>query len=497
MNVCDDCKEVEICSCENFCIAPDGGITTGVDYIVTVVDKFGFKYTQEITGNAYGTLCIDISPPGFPKGFFNPFAGQLILSVALASTPLVPIQLIYGSLEYECISLIVKECPNSTSDVVIDPNEDTACCEPITHTVLEMQALVGSFEPNRWYIITDPQSSFGVLRIRARDASNLESKGTLLKGGRAFDVNYVLDDGGGNDIITYFRDELYNNTSTNLATTVSITPIIPIDGSWYNNDFIDCQPPTIPDISAAQIANSYIKTATLNLSSSTLSSLNSVIAMNGGTINTGGVSSVLDSVWMINGGIVNCTDATIHSTTLDNESIITADGNGALFATSANLNNIKNNSTLIVMGINGGNGTVVTRCNISEQISITIKGGESYSNKEISQSISTFDGSRVIAGDGAFSFIDSSLIANYNRSFIGQWLISAVAPRNITSLTDNNYTHNKTFRLDAGSSPITFTDNGVDIIMKGSSNAVLANEGDYVTFRFVGNVAYEIDRGIY
>lgn len=125
MDVCDECKVVEICSCENFCIAPDGGITAGEDYVLTLVDKFGTKYTQDITANVYGTLCVDIT--AFEDGFFNPYAGTLIVSIALASAPSTPLQLIYGSLEYECISLVVKKCPNSSSDVVIPPDEDCVC----------------------------------------------------------------------------------------------------------------------------------------------------------------------------------------------------------------------------------------------------------------------------------------------------------------------------------------------------------------------------------
>lgn len=116
---CEFCKEITICSCANFCLAPDGGITAGVDYILTLVDKFGIKYTQEITASVYGTLCVDIT--GFPDGFFNPYIGSLLVTIQLASAPEDDIQVVYGSLNYECISLKVKECPNSTSDVVISP----------------------------------------------------------------------------------------------------------------------------------------------------------------------------------------------------------------------------------------------------------------------------------------------------------------------------------------------------------------------------------------
>lgn len=150
MEVCDECKEIEICSCENFCIAPDGGLTAGEDYILTLTDKFGKKYTQEITVNVYGTLCVDIT--GFPDAFFNPYAGRLTVTLALASDPDTDIQVVYGSLNYTCISLVVKDCPNSTSDIVIPPDPD---CECVTQEMLDgfVESVTGNIVDN-----TDPQN---------------------------------------------------------------------------------------------------------------------------------------------------------------------------------------------------------------------------------------------------------------------------------------------------------------------------------------------------
>lgn len=126
MEICDTCKEIEICSCGNFCLAPDGGITAGEDYIITIIDRFQIKYTQTITATVYGTLCVDIT--GFPGGFFSPWGGRKILSVALASSPDVVNQVVYNSISYTCISLAVKECASTTSSVVIPPSDD---CDPV------------------------------------------------------------------------------------------------------------------------------------------------------------------------------------------------------------------------------------------------------------------------------------------------------------------------------------------------------------------------------
>lgn len=122
MDVCDECKVIEICSCEDFCIAPDGGITAGEDYVITITDKFGIKNTQEITATVYGTLCVDIT--GFPDAFFNPYAGTLIVTITLAGEA---VQVVYGSLNYTCISLVVKDCPNSVANPPTPAPADCIC----------------------------------------------------------------------------------------------------------------------------------------------------------------------------------------------------------------------------------------------------------------------------------------------------------------------------------------------------------------------------------
>lgn len=106
MDVCDECKAVEICSCEDFCIAPDGGITAATDYVVTVTDKFGIKYVKTINTGGYATICIDTSD--FPEGFFNPYAGMMI--VEIQETDETPVQVVYGSISYTCIALSIKDC---------------------------------------------------------------------------------------------------------------------------------------------------------------------------------------------------------------------------------------------------------------------------------------------------------------------------------------------------------------------------------------------------
>ena len=149
MEICDECYDVVICSCENFCLAPDGGITAGEDYILTLIDKFGDEYTQEITATAYATLCVDVSQ--FPDGFFNPFAGSWEITLATALDPGTDIQVVYGSISYTCISLRAKTC--SSSESVVIPSED---CECFTESMLPSKLVVASadFENPTTYINT-------------------------------------------------------------------------------------------------------------------------------------------------------------------------------------------------------------------------------------------------------------------------------------------------------------------------------------------------------
>lgn len=106
MDVCDECKVIEICSCEDFCLAPDGGITAATDYVVTITDKFGAKYIQTINTGGYATICIDTTD--FPEAFFNPHAGIMI--VEIEETDGTSVQVVYGSISYTCIALEINEC---------------------------------------------------------------------------------------------------------------------------------------------------------------------------------------------------------------------------------------------------------------------------------------------------------------------------------------------------------------------------------------------------
>lgn len=381
----------------------------------------------------------------------------------------------------------------------------------LTITVASLRALAGNYNPDVWYIVTDAVGSFGILRIRARDVNILEKQGTLTKGGKSYTVEYSIDDGAGNDAFTYWRDDINNNTAYNYFDIPAFIPSIPLDGTWNSNIFYVSNAPSISDASKFIMSSNHFDSGCLlslnhNGSASVPSiqvnntylgavcSLNITANSAGGLSTVDGLTAIGTSLVVVNNG------ASIAGTLICEACVVTVDDNGADGTTILGQCNIYGSTQLNIKGVTGGVGTTLTGCSIGGFINfVEIKGGESYQKKILTPAESTFDGSRTIIADGAFDFIDSALVANYNRSFIGIWTVTAAAPHNVTSFINRDvaFSHHVTFILGAGSSTMTFVDNGVDIIMKSSANAALANEGDYVTFRFVGQVGYEVDRGIY
>lgn len=380
----------------------------------------------------------------------------------------------------------------------------------LTTTAASLRALSGNYNADAWYFISDAQSSFGIIRVRAINASNLEKKATLIKGGVSYDASYIIDNGSGVDVITFLRDELNNNTLSRFPdVTDGIINIIPFDGTWSSN-VINSGSYTISDVTKCVINNSELHSCSVSMDDN--GSINPIGCIIGDAVSNGGAITITGKtggqqahIFGYRGG-VSCfvsalNGAGVDGCRLEDNSNLSVDDNGADGTTGTSSLVLANNTLLTILGVAGGVGTTLSSCSIYDMNnSVTIKGGESYQKKELCPSLSTFDGSRTITADGAWDFVDSDLVANYNRSFIGIWTITAAAPHSVTSFVNRQngvFSHEITFILGAGSSTITFVDNGADIIMKGSANAALAGEGDFVTFRYVNQVAYEVNRGIY
>lgn len=101
------CKEFTLASClgEIFIKA---GLTAAEDLIWSLLDKsLGNVYEGIGTTGDEGLLTIDTSV--LPDGLLNEHAGPFELSLRKAVEPFDQVKFKFGDVEYECVSIILKE----------------------------------------------------------------------------------------------------------------------------------------------------------------------------------------------------------------------------------------------------------------------------------------------------------------------------------------------------------------------------------------------------
>lgn len=347
-----------------------------------------------------------------------------------------------------------------------------------TKTVAQVQGLAGAgtLDPNMWYVISNPQSSFGTFRVRAASTTTLERTGVLTKGGKTYTASYDLT---ANEFTSMYDAE-FNNYVSRIPVIgyTNLTAFPWGNANWTGNTLVDCFL-SITDPNKCVMTDSWVYGGNVAMND------------NGGSQNCIISSSTLNaSTVNLIGGNTNVTQ--IGSSQL-NSAIVTLTDGGILVVN-------------VLSGIDlTSEGTILNHCKMaSGNFAIVItpdRAAGAYSHGEFRNG--TFSGGGysnfadlLSMANGAYNFND--IDTGHNMSYCG--IIRAFLTGNvaITSFTnrDNNLNHPVTFYGFDGQT-LTFTDNGTDIINIGSANAVLASTTDFITYRFVGNVAIEVARGIH
>jgi len=98
---CSTCFTDYISNCDEF-VKINTILHAVADYKWVLTDKFGKKYSGDVTSNADGGIVIDTAD--LPAGFLNNYAGDFILEIQDATCK--PIKFLLAS-EYDCINFTV------------------------------------------------------------------------------------------------------------------------------------------------------------------------------------------------------------------------------------------------------------------------------------------------------------------------------------------------------------------------------------------------------
>lgn len=97
---CETCFHSQIPSCADEIIV-NAGLTPSTLYYYVITDKFGNKYTNDVTTTLGGLMIIDTSE--LPEGLITPYSGDFTLEIYDMDDNLMEYSI--GAVDYSCITL--------------------------------------------------------------------------------------------------------------------------------------------------------------------------------------------------------------------------------------------------------------------------------------------------------------------------------------------------------------------------------------------------------
>ena len=115
MGDCNTCYQAVLTHCPET-ITVKAGLTADTEYKVKFTDKFGNRYTKEVTTNGSGEFTITVDAD-FPTGLFNSVSGVFEIQVSLTANPWTPVDLTFSTVAYKCIQVSFAK-DNSTNTTI-------------------------------------------------------------------------------------------------------------------------------------------------------------------------------------------------------------------------------------------------------------------------------------------------------------------------------------------------------------------------------------------
>lgn len=334
-------------------------------------------------------------------------------------------------------------------------------------TVPQLQALVAAanLNPDMWYIVVGVQGGFGDLRIRARNVANLEVKGTLIKNNLSYEAAYNLPT---DEIIEIYDPRLNNRLSRPVGSGFTNIDNFSYSSGWYGNTLTDC------DLFITNAGNCTMRECAVTGGSITLDGTNGTVSISDSRAEA---STIILSSIVSGNTQMSCCDHV-------GSNISVTDGGELSFSKTLSAG-ININSTTVYGDFRFCNVTFPTNSGSypSCELHTGTTAGVGYSNIVESHVVS----------NGNFDFT----IAGFNRSYVGKIQASAPFPVSITSFTNFDNTFKHPVEWNGFVNQLTFVHDGINIFCNGGVNAILSSPNDFIKFKYVGNVAFEVARGIY
>lgn len=119
---CNSCYEISLPACRDI-IAVKLGLAADSQFTWVITDKFGNKYSEEVTTDGSGNFEVDTTE--LPDELFNAYAGKFILTIINSGDQTQAFEI--NDTEYSCIAMSFHESDKDEADdpAVIPNNADT------------------------------------------------------------------------------------------------------------------------------------------------------------------------------------------------------------------------------------------------------------------------------------------------------------------------------------------------------------------------------------
>lgn len=103
MLYCDTCFQANLSATPDNVIV-NGGLNASTDYLIRITDKFGNRYTQQVTTDADGNFTLPVNET-YPPGFFTAYSGIFEIQASLTTGTFGPKNFTFSTVTYDCIQV--------------------------------------------------------------------------------------------------------------------------------------------------------------------------------------------------------------------------------------------------------------------------------------------------------------------------------------------------------------------------------------------------------
>jgi hypothetical protein len=99
-------------------ITVNAGLTPGTEYWYIITDKFGNRYTKQVTADENGSF--ELQASDFPQGLFNPYSGKFPLQVKKTLQDEAPQPLTFCGVTYDTVLMTFADFTANVPNSIID-----------------------------------------------------------------------------------------------------------------------------------------------------------------------------------------------------------------------------------------------------------------------------------------------------------------------------------------------------------------------------------------